>query len=74
MSWPLLLFWPTTDAVAVGRIVGATEERRRIGAAGRTKAARRPTDPKERPSTMSIGGRAGGVAANGEASRVMGNG
>ena len=34
LSWPLLLFWPTTDTAAVGEIVGAAQERRRVGAAG----------------------------------------
>ena len=71
LSWPLLLFRSTTDAAAVSGIVGAAEKRRRIGDAGRPEVARRPTEPNDRPSTMIIGGRAGGVAANGEALRAM---
>ena len=71
LSWPLILIWPTADTATVVRIVGAKEGRRRIGAAGRPEAARRPTKPKEHPSTMSIGGSAGGAAANGEALQAM---
>ena len=52
LSSPLLLIWPTTDTAAVGTIFGAAEEWRCVGAAGRPEAARRLTDPKERPLTL----------------------
>ena len=71
LSWPLLLFRPTADAAAVSGIIGAAEERIRVGAAGRPEVARRPTEPKDRPSTMIIGGSAGIAAANGEALQAM---
>ena len=34
-------------------------------------ASRQPTEPNERPSTMSIGGSAGGAVADGEELRAM---
>ena len=34
LSWPLLLFRPSANAAAVGEIVGAAQERRRVGVAG----------------------------------------
>ena len=54
LSWPLLLTWPTADAAAVGRIVGAAKECRRIGATGRPEAALRSTEPKERPLALRV--------------------